>query len=785
MKKNLITFFAVLVFLMQCIGPMCYAAENDNVIFELDFDEYDGTNPQKIVDKAGNTVQMVGNSMAVGDFFSLNQTKTRYLDFSSAALRSNMTNLTDNLDELTVETWQKLNASATDWSNIFSIGEEPKMQEMAVMRVTWYTVGNKKAVVYKGGNSKDTWNSMVTAFYNMTSEQLFGKWNHFVFTRKYNTDTKKWTVNMYVNGAKIATATGDGVNKLPYNNVLAIGLDNRSEKSNLGLCSTFKVYNEELTLNQIKEKYDSSKNEFEEIPNRMNFVSITPKSGDIPVTQNSIEVKYDNIISEKSIYDGISFEHEDGTFVQGGYNIKVNRDSFKITFGKLKENENYKLKINNNLKSVNDIAAKEIEFTYHTVPSAVIIDEDFQGEDYVVDNPPPSGKGITYSSPDSVTVCEEGDEKFIKIKGKDNANASVMFDNPFDSGVLIAEIGVRGTSDSKDRGAGNMPRDCGRFFWDRADLNKISDIATIDSGLPKIIPKFSGVAPFESQDDADENGFYNVKFLIKKLDNGFDVEMSNMLNPERRGRFFIENGGKLAGIMLAHIFSWGNDAQNQLAYDNSQISFVKIYESFEPKILFSDAEGMNPKNRKIKITFNDDMLKDSITYENISIINKSTEKLEDYEIIEDYDDDLRSVVVELKNHLDFNTTYEIKCENVFNSKIVAIDSATNYSFTTEAYDMVADKLDISDKEDEISICVEVANNRKSAMKAIIICAAYDTNGRAAGIETETFSIPSNSKITHTTLLKTIKPKVGQTLKAYIFDCTDDVLKPVSQSCGDK
>ena len=92
-------------------------------------------------------------------------------------------------------------------------------------------------------------------------QQFNDKWTHFVFTKAYDSEAGKWVGNLYIDGEKIKTAEYAAAFANSTSNVLMIGISNDLERSFDGDIATFKVYNTELTEEQIKAKYEEVKPE--------------------------------------------------------------------------------------------------------------------------------------------------------------------------------------------------------------------------------------------------------------------------------------------------------------------------------------------------------------------------------------------------------------------------------------------------------------------------------------------------------------------------------------------
>lgn len=337
--KKLLALLLSTVLTLSCFGMAVFAedetpteeptTEASSLVFDLGFDDYSETN-QQFKNKAGNTAIATKKKGGVAPVKTAYETvdgqTVSYMNFykptgkwSSGEGSAAEAYIGDEIlgqNELTFEFWVRSTKPAeSSWGRIFNIGGEisnkeddkPILDVELNNAVTSFRLGNGIDLQYtvEGTDHTNLWN---------------GEWKHIVMSRKWEAtneaggiaapETGTLTTEIYINGEKISGtptlsncqspkaqgeadmwANDPGV----YQRALAIGAQRDASGAFTGDIASFKVYNKNLTENEIKADYEKGKALYEATP----LVVIDMDLSNYDGTQASL--------ADKGIWGGTSF----------------------------------------------------------------------------------------------------------------------------------------------------------------------------------------------------------------------------------------------------------------------------------------------------------------------------------------------------------------------------------------------------------------------------------------------------------------------------------------------
>lgn len=703
MRKRMLFLLMALIVSMSgfsVINSFAASSIENGLIFSLGIDKYDSVSPNTFTDLSGNgaSFSFLTGAPTVGIINSMNGPKKylKIVDINNPVHQGNgigvVSRAIENQENLTIGMWAKLNF---DWNNTYyphlfyaynMNGENRKDLFIADY--------NNPNLYYRpakdmAGNTITKSNSNIYAYNN--------KWTYYTFTRAFNKEKNKWNFAVYANGVKLSGISQENISgtRLDEANMqLNIGTHFGGNYPINGYLGSFDIYNKVLSQETILQKYNKQRFDYVDAIDSMTLMSLSPSNDNkLNVSDGNIVITFDNYI-DKNTVKGINFTYEKGEQVKGGIKVEVNTENEKqvfVSFGKLDSNTRYKLSLEN-IKSINGISLANKEFIY-TTGSGDILNEDFSGNDYVVGSAPPVDKGISYTgtgvpgATNGITVSQTPDgDKYLSISsGTPNCVSSIykIFDSKITEGYLIVETKIRPNCTSSTR-TPSAVRTAG-YFGGELSGDTPYDIAHISWERPYGTNSgtyFNWGDPF-NETPKDENGFYNIRYILSKDENGYwYVQMYNLDDLSKTPIIKkYGNGPSNLGVFLpASIFPQSID---ECSYDRIDISEFKIFKGIEPKAMNSNTEQFNPTDDKLKISFNDDMNIPSLS--NITVTNVDTGQQEKISV-NNYSENDREVELLLNSLLKYDTEYEISFDNVKSRSGLSVKSTENIRFKTKTKD---------------------------------------------------------------------------------------------------
>lgn len=808
MKRKLVSFILVLICCITTVGnvPTYVDAKEDNLIFSLDFSEYDSSTPASFKDASGNGAKF---SFLVGapaiDTFDSIKGKTKFLKMVNYNTPTHQghgigvnSDAIKNQDNMTISMWAKLNMS---WNNTYYphlfyayITSGTKRNDAFLADI------NPPNLYYRPG--KDTAGKTIVRSISETSE-FSDKWVYYTFTRSYDSVNKTWKFAVYANGVKISGLFDENLSgiKLDETNLmLNIGAHFNGNYPMNGYLGSFDIYNTVLDESEIKDKYDSQKYAYMDAINSMKLTDVSVQTEDLlDVAEGKIKLYFDNYIDYETV-NAICFTEADGTPLKGGAIISVDSENEKnviIEFGRLLPNTDYKITISDELKSINGISIDPQELTY-TTNDGYILNEDFEGDDYIVGSAPVSGKGITYKgtgvidSTDGIIVAETSDgDKYLSIGSNAENEASAVykaFDTPITDGTVVVEAKIRPSCADSSRTATSI-RTSG-YFGPDTNGDTPYDIAHYTYGRP--YPTGSGSYnnwgdPFVDM-ITDDNGFYNVRYVFSKDENGFwYVQMYNLddLSKTPLIKKYANGSPFLGTILPTSIYPQTTD---EYLWDRVDISEFKIYKAIEPKTLSTNTDLFNPSDDTIIVCFNEDL--DNKTLGNISLKESKTGNEIDIKF-DGYIEDDREISITLNEFLKYDTEYELSFDGVKSSDGFSADSNNSLKFKTKKYDVTATSIIFKDENGNyisdirgvksINAYTSLTNKAEENRICSLIIALIDSDGYITNINENSFIINSNETNEYSVSLADIQPTEDSKVVVYLWDCSESCIKPITDS----
>ncbi len=784
-------FFALLIILCMTIPCNAVFADGDK-IFELDFSQYNAATGEGLRDMCLNSdVFLSGEKLEVGSE-SMYSGELKYLRFNNNGGVAVDGSVYKNLNSMTVELWAKIDSTGlAAYPRIFGLSSKTDVTgSMEVMlgdpkngiifyRPMGYVNNQTGSIIQK--STKDT--------------QWLDKWTHFAVTRKINSVTNEVDYAFYINGVKNNLLSGTGTQeRTPEEELLFyIGATAKGAYSIKGGVSEFRIYKKDLSQEQISQLYINSLKNYIEPDASLNVTNTSLTSENVDINCGKITVEFDKDIDKDTI-DGITLvKAEDGQEIQGGVYAQCDTDTKKVNllFGILEPDTVYRLFVSSEVKSATGIAAAEKEIEFRT-GSKYIIDEDF--ESYEAGENPPADGNIIYQSCDvnnnasNMTVCEtqQGD-KYISVSSEVDKNSRVIVDlkDKVSAGsTVIVEIKIRPNSLDNTRGFGNTARKVAEINGSGASILP----ATITTGT-LVAETTDNVLPGEMRlenEAKDENGFYNLKFIMKPdQDGNYSIEMYNMLDKSAKPftrKVKNVNIKAIDRMTVAHIYPWSGakngDGAEQSAYDRTEISEIKIYTAVKPQVIYSDADGLNPDCDSFNVVLNTD-IDESFSQADAELIKKSTdEKIKCSVTVKDG----RILNIAPNSFLDYDSEYEILCSGLKNKEGFIIPETLG-GFKTREYDITYHGIVFYDNENRMTedlqqaVKAEIAVNNSKAEDADVtaIIAFYDEDGRIELIAEGTDTIYGKSS----GFIDIILPKIRtDTAKLFVLEENNNSIRPI-------
>lgn len=300
--KKLLALLLSTVLTLSCFGVAVFAedetpteeptTEASSLVFDLGFDDYSETN-QKFINKAGNTAiatkKLGGVAPVKTAYETVDGQTVSYMNFykptgawSSSEGSAAEAYIGDEIlgqNELTFEFWVRSTKPAEgSWGRIFNIGGEsdPRLDVELNATGTTFRLGHTLTYTVNGTDHTNLWN---------------GKWKHIVMSRKWEategaggiaaTETGTLTTEIYINSEKIDNTPSRNDCESPkakgeadmwdnvadgYQRALAIGAQRNASGSFTGDIASFKVYDKNLTENEIRADYENEKALYEATP---------------------------------------------------------------------------------------------------------------------------------------------------------------------------------------------------------------------------------------------------------------------------------------------------------------------------------------------------------------------------------------------------------------------------------------------------------------------------------------------------------------------------------------
>ena len=264
--KKFISIILVSIMLVMTAGITGVAAnENENLIFDVDFSNYDGT-AETLADKAGKVTSFsVTGAPEAAVYNTADGSTVKYAKFSGnekqyIAVENAQAQAILNNPETTLEFWSY-------------VEEIPYGKQQTLFMITpknyWESSWDMQFRVIGGGETSPKGFELrrqASAFYQYSSmENKIGKWNHYALTRSYDAAGKTVTYNTYLNSNLINQTVLENITSLntDNSNIYFGGFYNADENGYFkGGISEIKMYDTVLTQNKIAEDYNEGANKY-------------------------------------------------------------------------------------------------------------------------------------------------------------------------------------------------------------------------------------------------------------------------------------------------------------------------------------------------------------------------------------------------------------------------------------------------------------------------------------------------------------------------------------------
>lgn len=787
-------------------------------IIELDYSNYDNETKTGLANAAEDSYSVTLGSNATLEKKSANGMEYLTLGHNASSdgnygywnngIRINGESM-KNQPAQTVETWMRVSSQELDqYPKLYSIARTDRTNRPAseVMLSKDGTIFNRPAGRdYNASDNSYPWTI------NKTEKRTdwIGNWTHFTTVRQYNSETKEWTFEFYINGVKSNSLSGSGTQERVDETdlILYIGSDYDGNTSLNGDIGEFKVYNGALTAEQIKSKYENSCYKYSDAEKLLLEECNIADGGSADKNIGEIKLTFNDYINPKTVNSGISLTKLDGSAVKGGYNVKLSETNNKTVIADvsvLEQGQQYKLSINSSLKSLNGNSADSQDITFTAVSEeTVLFDDDFDGEDYVVGQAAPTNKGFTVEAqgtggtPSAIVKQTETGDKYIELS-TDVKNSGAIFAKHFDTPVsdnysLVAEVKLR---PGNYNGYNNTARNAGQIVDSN---NKRIDIAYMTGGYimgndtNNTVAGDANSSFHMGRDSLDADGFYNIRMIFKKGTDGCYYaevyDMSDLTKSPYVKKWTNFNSTGISSFYAAHIYPVTDEnAKNT----TSEISGMKIYKMCDAKIMSieKDADSINTLN----IAVNNDLSAESIASIGTNITIRDCINNENVKIVGAvYDSENRVIKVQTANELVSGIPYKLGMRS-----ITTVDNAVfveGTDFVIECDGIGLNKLTYKYNGVEIGSLQGISgieadysltNYAETKKNCVVVIAVYD-NGNLVTCKFDNISLEAGQSLEDSVSVTDITPSEGYEAKCFIWDGMTTLtplynLAPISYDC---
>lgn len=769
MKKSLIIFIAALL-----LVNVFFTVNAENTGFYLDLSSENIT-----FSGDENAVVSYNGTPQIKSLTSFSGTK-KYVDLRSGTVNIDSTAI-KNLDKISVNLW--FNLYDTKQKTLLSFEDEAGKSDF---NVSYDGNGQLVYVVgYRNSRFQITKKASVSSAVNM--------WNNIVFTREWNSVSKRWSYTLYLNGALLVSEYAGGIQTLQDDMKLYIG--GNTDKNNLGISDMY-IFDEVLDALKVSNSYNANKESFSELSDTMNITEVLPKKGGaIKIDENHITVKFDNYINAEDADKYVEFVKENGEALGGSVFVKAKNKALDLYFGNLEPEENYILRFKEGLKSVNGISLEPCEFAF-TAENDYIVNEDFSDdENYVVGEAPKTAGKIRYFSDGNWTasnmeVCETPDgDKYVSLKAgradKDNF-IDMTFDTPVTDKVIISDMKVRVYNVLNDNHVITTPNSLMRVYVNENAISPFSIVGESANGV------FQGNTTQEnltyttyrmSENTRDQNGFNSVRIIAAKNENGYYA--MKMLDKNTDGsEYFLKTNNpnaiaveRITGLAATLLYPTGDDWETQIANDRYFLSDWKVYFAPEPKIIYVNADEITPMSESISVYLNDEAASESLSSDSIILRRKDTQK-EIAVLVNGYDPKKRQVEIVPEECLDYGTEYEIILNGV-KTKLGAKADNSAYSFKVGDRKLRVASNIFEKNAEGANISVSVTNDTEENRIIVLAAIVYNEANQAVCSYTKEFEVEKNSYSSSLLSLTNYSEKGGKNVKLFVMEAADGGLYSIS------
>lgn len=741
------------------LSNFCVAgAEGDEQVISLQFVQ-DGT----ITDTYNNTLTSYG-SLTPRVMTAMSGDKV-VVD-STGAIEIDGTNVAD-ANEITFETWISINSNEKSTARrLLAIRDLEESSSMSEVLYSYTSSSNTAVLKNKLGTKADP-NTDADGWIEHSTDDIYqyaGTWRHYVFTRKWDSVNSKWITKTYVNGVLASSAEEIGTKLSEDGCKLYLGSNTTSVTGlSKGLrCSygAFNVYKKELSAERIAELYNSTKNNYRVPANDMTVETVTPAAGNISTEAGKITIKFSNFIEPSTLSGNIVFTKENGGTVEG-WSASVRDDIFvDITIPKLQHREKYKVSVKSGLKSLNQIAATEREFVFTAQKAGMLIDEDFQGNEFVVGQKSPqisgikfTSKHVNYSSEYIKVGKTDSGTKYLRLSpvelGKSEA-IDLLFSD-FSEGFPVIEFKVRRGGDESLEPRMGM-------------LNGVNGT-------------YAGIVGKEYSDaDKDADGFASYKVIIKKNSAGYyQYEVYYTSNGVEKMQEVKFDHKMITSISVYNIVQFYQPSGTISPENYIDISYIGHYILNEPKVTESNLTTFNTESDDtVTVTFNDKIKEDSISADTVKLINKETNKVIPWTFVS-YNAQTKIATFKVdKAYLEYATEYEIDCFGTQTEDGIKNATSTKTTFETPSLDVTLSAISCTYP----SFSATVDSTKATEVKFIAVL--YDLNSRAVEVKEDTVTLTAPGSDTASITMNYPSVKSGYKLKVIAVENDNGNLKPIKK-----
>lgn len=769
MKKSLIIFIAALL-----LVNVFFTVNAENTGFYLDLSSENIT-----FSGDENAVVSYNGTPQIKSLTSFSGTK-KYVDLRSGTVNIDSTAI-KNLDKISVNLW--FNLYDTKQKTLLSFEDEAGKSDF---NVSYDGNGQLVYVVgYRNSKFQITKKASISSAVNM--------WNNIVFTREWNSVSKRWSYTLYLNGALLVSEYAGGIQTSQDDMKLYIG--GNTDKNNLGISDMY-IFDEVLDALKVSNSYNANKESFSELSDTMNITEVLPKKGGaIKIDENHITVKFDNYINAEDADKYVEFVKENGEALGGSVFVKAKNKALDLYFGNLEPEENYILRFKEGLKSVNGISLEPCEFAFKA-ENDYIVNEDFSDdENYVVGEAPKTVGKIRYFSDGNWTasnmeVCETPDgDKYVSLKAgradKDNF-IDMTFDTPVTDKVIISDMKVRVYNVLNDNHVITTPNSLMRVYVNENAISPFSIVGESANGV------FQGNTTQEnltyttyrmSENTRDQNGFNSVRIIAAKNENGYYA--MKMLDKNTDGsEYFLKTNNpnaiaveRITGLAATLLYPTGDDWETQIANDRYFLSDWKVYFAPEPKIIYVNADEITPMSESISVYLNDEAASESLSSDSIILRRKDTQK-EIAVSVNGYDPKKRQVEIVPEECLDYGTEYEIILNGV-KTKLGAKADNSAYSFKVGDRKLRVASNIFEKNAEGANISVSVTNDTEENKIIVLAAIVYNEANQAVCSYTKEFEVEKNSYSSSLLSLTNYSEKGGKNVKLFVMEAADGGLYSIS------